>query len=61
MIKLDVEPYCHDCPNFDAEQNRLLFYSDEGLQSMSDCTISCKHKNVCKRICEHLKSKMEDK
>lgn len=56
MIKLDIEPYCHDCPNFDAEQNRLAFYSVDRLESVaSDCIISCKHKSVCGCINEYLR------
>lgn len=56
MIKLDVEPYCHDCPVFEAEQNKIEFYSDSCLGNAGDCIISCEHKNICNRINEYLNS-----
>lgn len=57
MIKLDVKPYCHDCTNFEAETNRMAFYSGNHLERMSDCVISCKHDTVCNHINEYLESR----
>lgn len=53
MIKLNVKEYCHDCPNFEAEQHRTILYSGS-IDSMSDCVIDCKHESTCHRIEEYL-------
>lgn len=45
MIKLDIQDYCHNCPNFEPECTK--FYSGDG-----NCTtsISCENKGVCANI-----------
>lgn len=56
MIKLNVKEYCHDCPNFEAEQHRSILYSGANtIECMSDCVINCKHESTCNKIEDYLK------
>lgn len=48
MIKLQVEEYCHDCPEFEAESEEL-YYMNNGELEVSTF-VSCMHKNKCYRI-----------
>lgn len=50
MIKLNVEQYCHNCPNFEPVINRL--FADNKCQ---DVVIICGDKFRCDSIKSYLK------
>ena len=67
MIKLDVDPYCHECEKFEAsvigpEKMVLHGVSPDGthekIVELSDTTIRCKNRDECRAIyryiCERL-------
>ena len=60
-IRLEVEPYCQDCPEFETNvQSPSLYYANfELYMKTRDTVIRCKHKAVCNRIKEYLEKNME--
>ena len=68
MIKLEVEDYCQECPDFDAEIVKVdKSYADHcygfnGVKyatvHLHDTTISCKNKRKCAVIEECIKQRM---
>lgn len=60
-IRLEVEPYCQDCPEFETDvQSPSLYYANfELYMKTGDTVIRCKHKAVCNRIKEHLEKNMK--
>ncbi len=55
MITLDVEDYCHKCPEFNPEAEQLI--ADvwcTGAEVVST-VVSCRHKHRCKAIADHIK------
>lgn len=60
MIKLDVEGYCHECPEFEATTNdNVVFYAD-GMTRDCMKIVSCEHKERCGRIKRYLERKAKD-
>ena len=53
MIKLDIQPYCEDCVNFEAdvETNIYYVYFDE-KQIVS--SVRCKNRKICENIKRYL-------
>lgn len=51
LIKLDVEDYCHGCPEFEADT----------LKNWSEVFIKCKHRHKCKNMYKYLKEKQNEK
>jgi hypothetical protein len=51
MIELYVEPYCHDCPEFEVS----ISYT-----ALPNHHIICKHRNRCKAMLEYLKKKASE-
>lgn len=62
MIILDVEPYCNDCEEFDADVKRPqhLYGAFGEVVEKSDTIIRCKHRNLCKSLCRHLREKKDN-
>lgn len=54
MIHLDVEPYCHDCSDFDPEVQRI--YADGAIYGQ---TVTCEHIRHCRAIYEYIRSHEE--
>lgn len=63
MIRLDVEQYCHECPDFEPDVQRpekdILYGSDPSgrslqLVSMSDTIIRCKYRDRCRALSRYL-------
>lgn len=54
MIKLDVEAYCQNCPDFTPESDSIGYYG-AGCLKMCDTTVRCKYKGRCAGIAEYLK------
>lgn len=48
MIKLIVDGYCENCPEFCTDVEKTYTYTDE-LQ-ITNTVIMCKHRNRCKCI-----------
>lgn len=58
MIELKVEPYCHNCPDFEPvtyPSHTLL----DGNEVRVDRVISCQQRNICRDKYEYIKSQME--
>lgn len=49
MIKLNVEDYCQDCPEFEARADKLY-----GDNRSLNTWVYCEHKKICKRIHDYL-------
>lgn len=64
MIKLELKPYCENCPDFEPDvdkkeetltcQNYVGFMADTTVIHKCDTTIRCKNRNKCRCIMEHL-------
>ena len=48
MIRLCIDDYCHECPEFKAHTQRLYNIHGDTLD------ITCEHKIVCNRIKNYL-------
>lgn len=59
MISLQVEGYCHGCPEFEAETFHESLWGD-GKQLTGDCYIRCTHRNRCKRIVSYLEQEKNE-
>jgi hypothetical protein len=55
MITLNVEPYCNNCPSFEADVDIICSYSSYDDKQMYYTFIRCKNRNKCKTIYDHLK------
>lgn len=57
MIKLLVEDYCHECPEFYPEKiGGDAFYSEDDLVYISDVIIRCDNYERCCIIKKHLEA-----
>lgn len=68
MIRLNVEEYCHKCPDFKATVHKpleLYFTNDRGLQDKmmagEDTTIACASADRCANIFRIMKKVTEEK
>lgn len=50
MIRLEIEPYCHACPKFEAYVDKLYVNDDEIYTK-----ITCEFASTCRAIEEYLK------
>ena len=58
MIRLDIQPYCEQCCDFDPDVTKPVkntIYSDEPIVLQTDTIVRCKN---AKR-CEHIKRYLE--
>ena len=53
-IKLQVESYCQDCPNFDVEVEQTELNGFGGTV-MRETVIKCENAAQCQRMMEYLK------
>lgn len=52
-IKLKVDPYCENCPHFEADVNtEMVVHFNEILRT--DTYITCKNKDKCEQIMDYL-------
>ena len=61
MITLNVDDYCNNCNEFDADVEKdivVLQYNDKNLNQVRKCntTITCKHRFRCQSIRGYLDS-----
>jgi hypothetical protein len=54
MIRLDVQDYCHSCPEFEASVVMIDHITK------IDTIIHCEHQFKCDRIKQYLKEKSEN-
>lgn len=60
MITLKVEPYCQDCMHFEADTRKECAYDLFGGPHLVSITVSCEHRDKCKRIHAYLKEKKNE-
>ena len=56
---LEVEDYCEDCFRFRPMATRVVM-EDLNFNRTPETRIFCKYHNECRRMCEHIRRKMED-
>lgn len=65
MIRLYVQNYCHDCPEFDPDVEKDTIYSENYLMgertTHTHTYIYCKHKDRCASMIKFLKKRREEK
>ena len=56
MIRLEIEKYCHDCPDFevDVKEPECSVSVDKKRIIFGDTLIRCAHRDLCSRLCTHL-------
>lgn len=59
MIKLQVEEYCHGCPEFVPESDKLFRSNNGKLETYT--AVFCMNCNLCARIKYHLDGRIEAK
>ena len=59
MIYLQVEDYCHGCPEFEAETVHESLWGD-GQQLTGNCYVCCQHRRRCKRIVFYLEKEKNE-
>ena len=59
MIYLQVEDYCHGCPEFEAETVHESLWGD-GQQLTGNCYVCCQHRGRCKRIVSYLEKEKNE-
>lgn len=61
MIVLEVEDYCHDCPDFEADVQKADIWAgiDEEIWNFGDTVIRCEYRERCRSIRRYLKKDME--
>ena len=65
MIMLNIDNYCNNCNEFDADVEKdivVLHYNDKNLNQVRKCntTITCKHRFRCQSIRGYLDSQKND-
>lgn len=55
-IRLEVQPYCEDCLDFEAdvEKPNVYYANFDVVETYGDTVIRCSHRNFCERIKNHL-------
>lgn len=60
MIKVEVQPYCSNCPNFepDVEVEKTVLETMNYRETISRCDtyIRCEHANKCKNMMRYLQT-----
>lgn len=64
MIRLEVQPYCSECLDFEASVRepqfmRLNFVGDGAEESHTDTVIRCKNARRCESLMRYLKKQMK--
>ena len=62
MIKLDVKPYCNDCPDFTPDvEAPVHYYADFDVVAASDTIVRCKYRKRCESMVRFLQNQIEEK
>ena len=59
MIHLEIEEYCHECPEFEPTKDATYLY-ENGRVTASDNTVFCYHFSKCSQIARHIKRKLAE-
>lgn len=59
MITLEIEAYCHNCPNFTVEHNQDIMQCGFDTVCIRH-TITCKNKDTCKALLAYLKEEQKN-
>lgn len=54
-IELHVEPYCQDCPEFEAKTVKHLFQYYGDINARAKTIVFCEHRDRCDKMMEYLK------
>lgn len=61
-IKLEVEEYCHGCPDFEADVTGPERISHNGVDlMMTDTIVRCEYRNRCRAIKRYLENRIKPK
>lgn len=62
MITLDVEEYCQECPEFEAEVESIKYPDYMGGHRIGFCdtVIRCEHRDKCHQLYKHIKKNEEN-
>lgn len=53
MIRLEVEEYCHSCPEFTASVNKVTSYGNNEVVER-DIYITCRNEGLCRHIRDYM-------
>lgn len=56
MIKLQVESYCQDCPDFKPSKSTITYHGDDKVVKC-DTIVECEHKDRCAAVAKFLQEK----
>lgn len=60
MIRLEVQPYCQECLDFEADVDKAEVYTcDSNTHYCSDTIIRCERRKHCESIRKFLEQKMK--
>lgn len=61
MIRLDIQPYCENCMDFEADVEKpVALYADFVLfEELGDTVIRCKHRRRCAWVAEYAEKHKE--
>ncbi len=59
-IRVSVEPYCQNCPEFSPELFKNTLRDEQGRCVCSDTTIFCEHREKCSRMYDSIKEGVSD-
>lgn len=55
-IHLEIEPYCDDCPHFEAETETSVLYSMDLYDDFVCTKITCVNADKCRMLMKHLET-----
>lgn len=56
MIKLDLEPYCGNCPNFEPEVEVITIETGYGELVRYDSFVKCENASKCRNMMRYLRT-----
>ena len=59
MIKLDIQPYCQNCLNFEADvESPKRAYAGSDIAYQTDTIVRCERRKYCENIKRYLEREM---
>lgn len=59
-IRVSVEPYCENCPEFEPEVTTSTLRARNDKYFCADTTIFCEHREKCNRMYESIKEEIKN-
>lgn len=61
MIRLEVEPYCQDCLDFEPDVTKptRMYAADEVVGALGDTVVRCEYRNRCRAVKRYLEQQMK--